>query len=461
MFRSTSARFAAVYTAGFALSVIVLGVITVWLTHDALTRQFDRRVRAEVQALMQETRTEGEGSAVQAVRERESTKGGLLYGLDDVRGQAQAGRLSGLHAQLGWSVLNMKESDGDIERVRALTTALPDGSYLIVGDAVKRNAGIEMTVVEGFCWAFVGVVLIGILAGYRFSRDVHRRFAQMTAAADEIVLGEFSRRIPVAGSGDDLDRLAGMFNHTLDRISGLMDSLRQVSNDIAHDLRTPLTRLRQRLEAIQGMSRADEREVAIEGALRDVDAILATFSALLRISQVEGGARRAAFRPLDLSGIARTVVDAFAPSAEDAGQELRLESDGDAPVEGDSELLTQMLVNLVENGLRHGGEHAHVVVRTWRNAGVSGVSVADDGAGVPEGERERIFNRFYRLEDSRSTPGDGLGLALVAAIVKLHNGTTELSDANPGLRVTVAFANDPAGLRFPNVEDSLSPRRVG
>jgi signal transduction histidine kinase len=449
MFRSTSARFATLYTAAFAFSVLLLGAITLWTTHNALAHQFDRRVRAESQALVQEYRTEGIEDVLQAVRERERTKGALFYGLDGPRGSL-AGRLSGLGAASGWSTIRMKEADGDVERVRVLATPLPTGYRLIVGDAVKRNEAIEATVLEGFCWAFIGVVVLGIFGGYRFSRDVHRRFANMTAAADAIIQGDFNRRIPVLGSGDDLYRLAGVFNRTLDRISSLMDSLRQVSNDIAHDLRTPLTRLRQRLEATRNMGTPAEQEAAIEGALRDVDAILDTFSALLRIAQVESGARRAAFRTVDLAALSRTVVDAFAPSAEDAGQALRFEGDDAVAITGDRELLTQMLVNLVENALRHAGPRARVVVQASRTGDDAAVSVTDDGPGVPEAERTRIFDRFYRLERSRSTPGDGLGLALVGAIARLHGATIELTDAQPGLRVA---------LRFPNVTDGSTPAK--
>jgi signal transduction histidine kinase len=177
----------------------------------------------------------------------------------------------------------------------------------------------------------------------------------------------------------------------------------------------------------------------LDGALRDVDAILETFAGLLRIAQIEGGARRAAFRPLDLTRIALTVVDAFAPSAEDSGQSLRLEEEGEQIVVGDSELLTQMLVNLVENALRHAGDRARIVVRTGQDESGATIEVVDNGPGVPERERERIFDRFYRLEHSRSSPGSGLGLALVAAVARLHGAAVRVRDANPGLDVQVAF----------------------
>jgi signal transduction histidine kinase len=245
--------------------------------------------------------------------------------------------------------------------------------------------------------------------------------------------------VPVRGSRDDLDRLTLTLNRMLDRNAALMESLKQVSSDVAHDLRTPLTRLRQRLEA--GLAAPAERAQALEGALADLDSILETFAALLRIAQIEGGARRAAFRECDLSGIAATVVEAFAPSAEDQKQSLALTAPAPVSVDGDRELLTQMLVNLVENALRHAGAGTRIVVATAREAdGGAVLSVTDDGPGVPEAERRRVFDRFYRLERSRTTPGSGLGLAMAAAAAKLHGADIELRDAAPGLEARVRFA---------------------
>jgi signal transduction histidine kinase len=461
VFRSTSLRLAAFYTAAFALSVVVLGVITLLTTRATLKEQFDARIGAEAAALAQEFRTEGLSGVVQAVAERDRTPGALDYGLDGPDGAPIAGRLAGSRATPGWSTLRLSTAHGP-ESIRVLTTTLPGGYALRIGDDDARNDALEQTVVAGFGWAFAGVVVLGILGGLGLSYGVHRRLTAMSGAAEAIINGDFSRRIPVRGSDDDLDRLAATFNRMLDRIALLMDSLRQVSNDVAHDLRTPLTRLRQRLEASRTARTTAERMAAISGALEEVDAILDTFAALLRIAQIEGGARRAAFRPVDLTALARAVVGDFAPSAEDAGQRLTLEDGDPLAVDGDPELLTQMLVNLVENALRHAGGEAHVAVRVAAEGGGAVVSVADDGPGVPATERERIFDRFYRLERSRSTPGSGLGLALVAAVARLHGATVTLADASPGLDVRVAFASAERGgtLGFPNLADSASSAQV-
>ncbi|MFI4949827.1 MAG: sensor histidine kinase [Caulobacterales bacterium] len=299
-----------------------------------------------------------------------------------------------------------------------LTVALPGGQTLSVGDDDEQIEVLDAAVLRG--------------SGHS------RRLAAISGTAEAIIDGDLTRRVPVRGAQDDLDRLALTFNRMLDRIENLMESLKQVSSDVAHDLRTPLTRLRQRLEA--GLSAPQETSQALEGALGDLDSILETFAALLRIAQIEGGARRAAFRPCDLSAIAATVVEAFAPSAEDERQALTLDAASPVQVEGDPELLTQMLVNLVENALRHAGPGARIVVAASQAGEASRtLTVTDNGPGIPEIERRRVLERFYRLERSRTTAGSGLGLAMAAAVARLHGGRIDLLDAGPGLRAQVSF----------------------
>lgn len=440
MFRSTSLRLAALYTGAFALSVVILGAIIFFTTRNALETQFDIRIRAESAALAQEYRVEGLSGVVEAVHERDRTAGALDYGVRSPGGRPLVGRLAALATPPGWSIA--REPSGEGERMRVLTVALPQGYILQVGDDEERIEALDSAVLQGFAWALLGVVLLGGAGGLALSAAVGRRLGAISDTAEAIIDGDLHRRVPVRGSNDDLDRLALTVNRMLDRIADLMESLKQVSSDIAHDLRTPLTRLRNRLEA--GLADASRREAALEGALSDLDAILETFAALLRIAQVESGARRAAFLPCDLAEIAANVTEAFAPAAEDQRQSLAMEACGPAPVEGDPELLGQMLANLVENALRHAGEGAKVRVRAERRPDGVAVTVGDDGPGVPEAERARVLNRFYRLERSRTTPGSGLGLALVAAIAKLHGGDIALTDGAPGLVARVLLPA-PAG----------------
>ena len=438
MWGSTSARLAALYTAGFALGVLLLGLSTFLNTRDALIGQFEQRIHTEASALAQEYRIEGLTGVEQAVRERDHTSGNLDYGLQGPAGAPLAGHLAAARAALGWSTIRVGEAADRPEKIRVFAVDLGRGYRLLVGDDDERIEQIERDLVVRFVLAFLGVLGMGAVGGFGLSWVVHRRLAAITDTAEAIIDGDLARRVPEKGSGDDLDRLAATLNRMLDRIQSLMDSVRQVSSDIAHDLRTPLTRLGQRLEGALASGDADKTE-SLEAALEDLDAILRTFAALLRIAQIESGVRRAGFRPTDLMTTARTVVEAFAPTAEDAGAKLELMAGEAAVVDGDPELLTQMLVNLVENALRHGGAGVVATVKVERSAAGVSVRVVDTGPGVPEAERERLFDRFYRLEQSRSTPGSGLGLALVAAVARLHGAAVAVRNLTPGFEVRVTF----------------------
>jgi signal transduction histidine kinase len=275
------------------------------------------------------------------------------------------------------------------------------------------------------------VLLLGLLGGLVIGRSVARRAAAMEAALGAVQAGALDRRLGVGPGGDEFDRLAARINATLDRMQGLMASLREVTDDIAHDLRTPLARLRQRLDAA---SRAPSAE-AIAEAQAEADRLLEIFAALMRIAQVESGTQRAGFTQADLSAIAQSVAEVYAPAAEERGQVLTTEIAPGVTLRGDPALLTQMLANLVENAIRHGREGGRVALTLRAHE----IVVRDDGPGIPEADRERVFRRFIRLDAARSTPGSGLGLALVKAVAELHGMTIALEDAAPGLRVRITL----------------------
>ncbi len=449
MWRSFSFRIAALYIGVFALSVALLAGVALTTTRHALRTSMDARVHGEASALSLELNRDGPAALLQTVRERERSPGALEYGVQTADGRPIEGRLRTIRAPMGWSESLVAESQDDIDRMRIFATGPVKGVRLLVGDDLEPAARFDQLIVRRFASALAAVVLLAVAGGYVLSRQVHRRLSAISATAEAIIDGDLKRRVPTAGTGDDLDRLAHSLNRMLDRIDALMDSLRQVSNDIAHDLRTPLTRVRQRLEAAQADASTPAQAEAMEAAMQDLDSALDTFAALLRIAQIESGARRAAFRTIDLSEIAQTVVEAFAPSAQEAQRSLRLEGDAPVIVEGDRELLTLMLVNLVENGIRHTPPGSAIIVRCQRAASRAVMSVADNGAGVPVVERERLFDRFYRREQSRSTPGSGLGLAIVAAIAKLHGAAPEIRDAGPGLEARVEFASAEPGMAQP------------
>jgi signal transduction histidine kinase len=436
--RSTSLRLAGLYTAGFGLAVAVLGSVTILATRTALTEQFDARIRTELAAVADDYGLGGAQGLVDEINERKNTPGELSFGAQTPAGRPLNGSLATLRQPLGWSTQRLKLAHRT-KTFRILTQTLPGGYRLMVGDDLDRIDDLETSVLRVFAVAFAAVVALGIFGGFALSRAVQRRLNAISGTAEAIIDGDLARRVPVQGGDDDLNRLALTVNRMLDRIGALMDSLRQVSNDIAHDLRTPLNRLRQRLELSLRQARDADHRSQIEGALRDVDAILATFSALLRIAEVEAGARRAAFRRIDLTALARTAVEDFAPAGEDSGRRLSLNPSPAAWIDGDPELITQMLVNLIENALHHTPAGARITVSTQTTALGAVLEVSDNGPGVPPTDRPRLFDRFFRLERSRSTPGSGLGLALVSAVAGLHRAETTLTDAEPGLRVRVAF----------------------
>jgi signal transduction histidine kinase len=438
MFGSTSLRLAAIYTAIFALAVAALGLATILATRAALAQQFDDRLRAELAAVEVDYRNGGIEGLYGEIAERKGNPGEISFGVQSPAGAPLTGPLAKLPAPLGWSTVRAGLA-GRPKTLRVLTETLPGGYRLMAGDDIARMENLEHSVMLAFSLAFLGVVVLGAAGGFALSRAVHRRLSAISGTAEAIIDGDLARRIPVGRGEDDLSRLALTINRMLERIGGLMDSLRQVSSDVAHDLRTPLTRLRQRLEL--NMRRAEDPvyRTEIEGALRDVDAILATFAALLRIAEVEAGARRAAFRKVDLAVLARSAFEDYAPAAEDAGKRLTLHAPAPAWIDGDRELLNQMLVNLIENALTHTSARAAIALSVTVSDSGATLGVRDDGPGIPEAELDRVVDRFYRLERSRSTPGSGLGLALVAAVARLHRAPMRLANAHPGLEATVGF----------------------
>jgi len=281
-------------------------------------------------------------------------------------------------------------------------------------------------------------VLVG---GALMSASVLRRIEAVSQTSRDIIRGDLARRIPLNGSGDEFDHLAVSLNAMLDRIGVLMEGLRQVSTDIAHDLRTPLTRLRQRLElAQQQPPDAQALSAALGATLTGIDAILQTFGALLRIAQIESGARKASFRTVDLSELLHTVAEIYQPAIEEKSQSLHEDIAAGLAVNGDRELLTQLFANLMENASRHCDAGAHIELSARHAGNAIEVAVADDGRGIPAEMRGKVLQRFVRLDTSRTTPGNGLGLALAHAVATLHDAELKLSDNGPGLRASVRFA---------------------
>lgn len=450
LLRTTSFRLAALYALLFGGSVVALAAVVRWTVRAALEGQMRGRIEAEAATLQAEAREGGASRVATVVAARGRGARALDFRVEAADGRALAGGLPSPGGRDGWLELQAEEprradgdGDGGPERIRALAVPLEGGGRLVVGDDLDRLDDVDEAILGAFAWALALTVALGVGGGLLLSAGFLRRVDAITRTAEAIVEGDLARRVPDRGTRDDLDRLARALNHMLDRIAALMEGLRQVSSDVAHELRTPLSRLRQRLEAARAGARSvEDWRAAVEDAVADTDQVLGTFAALLRIAQIEAGTRRAGFRELDLREVATGVAEAFAPSAEEQGRTLSLDAPEPAPVRGDRELLTQMLANLVDNALRHTPPGTRILLSASGAPAGARLAVADDGPGVPAEERERIFRRLHRLERSRSTPGSGLGLALVAAVAELHGARIAAEDAGPGLRVVVDFLPD-------------------
>ncbi|WAC24725.1 sensor histidine kinase [Blastomonas sp. SL216] len=423
---------------GFALATLAIGVVAFESTHEALELQLDHRIAIETQALIDEGQDGYQGVAA-AIRRREaaSSTASLGYRLVDVANNPVAGSLDAIvPSKPGYVELLPYKAHGEDRIAQSLTTAIPGGYRLLV--AADRAAIDEMDnrFILLFLGAFGAMLLLGIAAAWLVGLVTRRRLARIDQTAAAIIAGDLSRRVPLAGSGDEFDGVATTLNRMLDRIAGLMENLRQVSSDVAHDLRTPLTRLQNRLdEALRERDSELQRE-AIEAAASEAGELLEVFSALLRIAEVEGLAARAHFQTVDLSAVVADVVEAFRPAMESSGHQLVSRISPGLTLSGDRRLLQQMLTNLLDNAAQHTPQGTTVHVGLEAAASTIQLTVTDDGPGVEAHQAPKLFNRFARVERSRSTPGHGLGLAMVAAIVAAHSGRATIMP-RPGFGVHI------------------------
>jgi len=440
LFRTASFRIALFYVGLFSVSVCVLFVVIYLATTGYTARQLASRVERDLATFTTGYRAGGRNSVMTQIAWRLDVGQGVYYLLETADGQVLAGNLSSRPLKVGWLDFPAAAT-GD--HIRAKGMLLPDHSYLLVGLDATRLDDLDDRVVQAFLWGTIATLILAIIGAVLMSVVSLRRIEAIRCATEEIMAGNLTRRIPLAGSRDEFDRLATQVNLMLDRIVSLMGGLQQVSNDIAHDLKTPLTRMRQRLELARCRAACvTEYEAAVDQAIVECDVTLKTFDALLRIAQIEAGTRRSGFQPVDLSAVVETIYAAYQPVAEESDHPFALEQVSGAAIRGDPELVTQMISNLVENALKHTPSGSRIRLTLDGQGGQWLLVVADNGPGIPEADREKVFQRFYRLDRSRTTGGSGLGLSLVAAVAQLHGAIIRLSDNNPGLRVEIAFADD-------------------
>jgi signal transduction histidine kinase len=452
LFRTYSFRTTLLYVALFGIAIAVLFAVIYWVTGSAMKSELRNEVTEEMSPMLAQHRADGIGSIESAIRERVASPdyAASFYLLQDPTGNRVAGNLHPMSPADGWYELRIPIEEGGEDESDILLAhgqVLPDGWFLVVGQDMDQFNDIEEWIVEVAGWGLAAAFVLALVGGLATSARILRRIEAITAASGEIVQGNLAHRIALRGTGDEFDQLSTNLNEMLDRIQMLMEGLRQMSNDIAHDLRTPLTRLRQHLEGAQTKAATAAEYGEIVGkAIRETDDILHTFGALMRIAQIEAGTRRSAFTDVDLSNVLYTIVEAYAAVAEDERHAFTNRISQGIVVRGDRQLLTQMMANLVENALRHTPAGTRVEIALDGTPAAPVCTIADNGPGIPEEERDKVFRRFYRMDRSRSTAGSGLGLSLVAAVADLHRIAVEVGDQRPGLKIVLRFPGTDQGI---------------
>lgn len=424
----------------YAIGLALLGAVILAVMHISLTRQLDSMTSDEATTLTKEYRSGANRELGEAIAERESSASAtrMLYAVFAPDGRRIYGSFTGQRpANQGVQEMAFDDPREGSDVARGVAVDLSPIERLVVAvdsDWIERVEQIVLTV---FGAGFLGACLLGfggavILGGY-----LERRLRSISRSAEAIIGGDIRQRMPVGPRRDEFDQLAATLNRMLDRIEGLLENLRQVSSDIAHDLRTPLSRLRTRLEQGALDRNPDADDSVLEDAIRRIDEVLSLFAAILRIAEVEAGETRRFFAPVDLSALVSDLAESFAPSFEDEGGTLLWSVEGGIQLEGDRELLAQAFINLLENAERHTPAGSIVRLTLVSAGGLIYVHILDNGPGVPKADLGRVTKRFARLESARNTEGYGLGLSLVGAVAKLHGGRLVLKNAEPGLSATI------------------------
>lgn len=440
--QSAARRIALVAFCVYAVAMLMLAAAVFYATHAAFSRQITLSVEQASSALLVEYRDGGLADLSRTIAMQHSpgpvSLGMALFGPD---GRRMAGNLATSAPAPGWQRITFFDPLEGPDIARAKVTALPGGYLLVVAADLEDLQAMDHAILGIFALAMVILLGIGLGGALVLARYLQAKLAVIDDTAAAIVAGDLARRAPVGRNGDEFDRVAASLNAMLDRIASLIANLRQVSADLAHDLRTPLAGLRNHLER---MAQGAQGSAQIGPALDKTDEVLQLFDAILRISEVEEGSLRRAFTRMDLAGLLGELSETLDLLAEDAGKRLETRWQPGLYVLGDRQLLAQVLTNLVENAMRHTPPGAMIEVSVLGDADYVELQVRDNGPGIPEADRARVLQRFVRLESSRSTSGHGLGLSLVSAIAAAHGARLTLGDAAPGLIVTLTFSRKSA-----------------
>lgn len=454
LLRASVFRLTIVYAAVFGVSVVALVGLIFVRTIDVIDSEADDQITAEIAAMGARYAAEGIPGVIDAVEDSLGNAPGTdtLYLLAGPDGERLVGNLLNWPREVRrdgeWVVLDLQRVEAarvEPAYARARIVALPGGFQLLVGRDIREREAFERLMLEALGWASIVTVVLGLGGGFLLARRVLGRIDTIAATAATIMRGDLKRRIPLAGTGDEFDRLGGQLNAMLQEIERLVTAMREVSDNVAHDLRRPLTHLRNRLESLAAdLAAEDPRGEGLRGAVADVDSVIATFNALLAIARAEAAAPES-MQPVDLAEVAADAAELYRPLAEEKGIALEVAAMGPLTVRGHRALLDQAVVNLIDNALKYAPAGGRVAVTAQVDGAGIVIVVADNGPGVPPEARSRVLQRFVRLDASRNTTGSGLGLSLVDSVVRLHGGTLALGDNNPGLRVTIRLPRAEAG----------------
>ncbi|MBV9548246.1 MAG: HAMP domain-containing protein [Alphaproteobacteria bacterium] len=447
--RTQAFRIVLIYVLLFAVSVTALLGFTYWITSRTVNGQADEIIQAEITGLSEQYQRLGWQGLYQSVNERSQQRGSqALYLLTDGEHRRLVGNLTfwpAARADAGNYVefdyerrvnngYETRHARGQILRLEG------DNFYLLVAEDIQDRYVTQSLFTTTLPWTVGLILLLGLVGGLLMSLNMLRRLDAINRTSGEIIAGDLTRRVPVTGSADEFDVLAENLNRMLDRIERLMKGLREVTDSVAHDLRTPLNRLRNRLEESLARLAAQGGNVGeIERAIVETDKLIATFNALLLIAETDAGASRSQMSLLELNEVAGDVAELYEPLAEEKGIALKLERGGEAQIEGNRSLVAQALANLVDNGIKYTPPGGKVTIKVTQGADGVALTVADTGPGIPAEDRPRVVERFVRLEASRNSPGTGLGLSLVAAVAHFHGTQLLLEDNHPGLKASLVF----------------------
>jgi signal transduction histidine kinase len=448
IFRSAGIRFGLIYAGLFGISAIALAGFLWWSTAGLLDRQTDAAIEADAQGLAEHYAGGGMTTLIETINQRVdgNVDDDAIYLLVGPNFRPIAGNLdhwpSSVTMDADWSELRIERA-GMRSLARVHYIDLAGGYHLLIGRDIESRARLRDLLAGGLLWAALIAVALGSVGAWAVRGLFRATLADVSATAAAISAGDLSRRVRVTGLGDEFDLLAETINDMLERIGRLMDGVRQVSNAIAHDLRTPITRARARLEdaALHATSAADLR-AAVERAQADLDGVVSVFQALLRIAEIEAGARRSAFAPVDLAPLLTDLAETYGAVAEEGGLQFDQAIAHALPVLGDRDMIQQAVANLLDNALKFSPAGNSILLAGEAVRGGVRIVVADHGPGIPEEDRAHATERFFRGEQARSTPGSGLGLALVQAVATLHGGLLRLEDNAPGLRAELLLPVD-------------------